>query len=432
MLSSKTILEFLLLLGAFTVVDASLEEPPSRTGCTSPVGEIYNCEDGGWCKPNLTQTSWECFNAAGVPVNATTEDAHDHDHEEEAAGGTCVVHGGHTHGDCSGMCTGLDTGDYNKGLHIGAIFIMLVSSAIGVFAPILFHNGSISRLRGVFFAVKHFGTGVIICTALIHLLYHSFIMFNNACVSERLAYDATAPALALAALFLTFIIDYTVHRYIRRTSVKQPAVEPMKGQVMMLAPHKHFECSPVISRDGNDVQSTSSIQSNIVTSRQDVVNVQLLEAEDSSPLNDSSIMIGVSLGATGGSEWIPLLCAIVFHQMFEGLGLGSRIAELSFPAHAGWRKWVMGFLFAVITPAGVAIGVGVHESYNPNSVSALVAIGVLNALSAGILLYTGIVEMLVNDFVHGELKDANLVRAVSAIVFILMGALGMAVIGKWA
>lgn len=28
-------------------------------------------------------------------------------------------------------------------------------------------------------------------------------------------------------------------------------------------------------------------------------------------------MIGVTLGATGGTEWVPLLCAIVFHQFFE-------------------------------------------------------------------------------------------------------------------
>lgn len=31
-----------------------------------------------------------------------------------------------------------------------------------------------------------------------------------------------------------------------------------------------------------------------------------------------SIMIGVSLGASGGSQWRPLFIAIVFHQMFGG------------------------------------------------------------------------------------------------------------------
>ncbi|KAL0069236.1 hypothetical protein AAF712_003599 [Marasmius tenuissimus] len=424
---SSRILGCILLLQAVSTVNSEPANPPARTGCTSLAGEVYNCNDGGWCKPDLTETQWECFSAAGVPVDATAvDDDHDHDHESES--GTCVVHGGHTHGDCSAHCTGIETGEYNKGLHIGAIFIMLVSSAIGVFTPLLFHKGVISNFRGFFFATKHFGTGVIICTALskgfsspgslflnhtfaVHLLYHSFIMFNNDCLAERLAYDAVAPALALAALLVTFIIDYAVHRYIRKnTPAERQAVDQLKTK----------------SKESH--QSSSSVESGGLSTKQDIVNVQLLEAG----IIFHSIMIGVSLGATGGSEWIPLLCAIVFHQMFEGLGLGSRIAELTFPAHGAWKKWVMGILFAIITPVGVAIGVGVHESYNPNSVSALAAIGVLNALSAGILLYTGIVEMLVNDFIHGELKHAKALKAGLAIAFILLGAFGMAVIGKWA
>jgi len=51
--------------------------------------------------------------------------------------------------------------------------------------------------------------------------------------------------------------------------------------------------------------------------RQARLEVWLLEAG----IIFHSIMIGVMLGATGGSPWIPLLCAIVFHQSapkFEG------------------------------------------------------------------------------------------------------------------
>ncbi|KAF9269664.1 ZIP zinc/iron transport family [Marasmius fiardii PR-910] len=298
----------------------------------------------------------------------------------------------------------------NKGLHVGAIFIMLIASAVGVLAPIVFHKCMTKgRLGGAFFIAKHFGTGVILCTALVHLLYHSFIMFNNSCMADNIEYEATAPTLALAAVLLTFFIDYAMHTYIRRNSKAEEA--------------------QTIKEKSSKTQSDSSVsQGPVPSSRQEIVNVQLLEAG----IIFHSIMIGVSLGATGGSQWIPLLCAIVFHQLFEGLGLGSRISELTFSPRRGWNKFLMGLAFSVITPIGVAIGVGVHESYDPNSVSALAAIGVLNALSAGILLYTGVVEMLVNDFIHGELKDASIVRAGAAIFFILLGALGMAVIGKWA
>lgn len=120
-----------------------------------------------------------------------------------------------------------------------------------------------------------------------------------------------------------------------------------------------------------------------------------------------SIMIGVSLGTSGGSQWRPLFIAIIFHQLFEGLALGSRIGLLIFPHGKGYKKWVMGGAFALITPIGVAIGIGVHASYNPNSGAALLSIGVLDAISAGILIYAGLIEML-----HHDVSSSR--RAVSA------------------
>jgi zinc transporter 1/2/3 len=61
-------------------------------------------------------------------------------------------------------------------------------------------------------------------------------------------------------------------------------------------------------------------------------------------------MIGVSLGASGGEQWKPLFIAIIFHQMFEGLALGSRIGMLIWPAGQGWRKWTMAGAFGVRLP----------------------------------------------------------------------------------
>lgn len=99
--------------------------------------------------------------------------------------------------------------------------------------------------------------------------------------------------------------------------------------------------------------------------------------------------------------------------MFEGLALGSRIGLLVWPAGEGWRKWAMASAFTVslaqlrccltdtdqaftpqlITPIGVGIGIGVHSGYNPNSGAALLSIGILDSISAGILIYAGLVEM---------------------------------------
>jgi zinc transporter 1/2/3 len=42
-----------------------------------------------------------------------------------------------------------------------------------------------------------------------------------------------------------------------------------------------------------------------------------------------SIIIGISLGASGSPETIkPLMAALSFHQFFEGLGLGGCITQV--------------------------------------------------------------------------------------------------------
>ncbi len=86
--------------------------------------------------------------------------------------------------------------------------------------------------------------------------------------------------------------------------------------------------------------------------------------------------------------------------MFEGLALGTRIAALTSTASKSLHgtsfltKVLMAGIFTLITPIGMAIGVGVLHQFNGNDPSTIVAIGTLDALSAGILLWVGLVEML--------------------------------------
>ena len=90
-----------------------------------------------------------------------------------------------------------------------------------------------------------------------------------------------------------------------------------------------------------------------------------------------TVVIGVALGTQGDNAFIPLFLAILFHQMFEGLGFGARIALI--PGH-GLRKIVLATLYALTTPLGVAIGLGVHQGFNPNTPGFLIAVGVLDAV----------------------------------------------------
>src|SRR5438046_2991105 len=92
-------------------------------------------------------------------------------------------------------------------------------------------------------------------------------------------------------------------------------------------------------------------------------------------------------------------------ETFEGLALGSRIATLVFN-RTDWRPWFMAMAFACTTPIGIAIGLGVRLSYDPNSQKALISAGVFDAVSAGLLIYAGMVELLAHDFIQGEMQTA--------------------------
>lgn len=50
-------------------------------------------------------------------------------------------------------------------------------------------------------------------------------------------------------------------------------------------------------------------------------------------------------------------------------------------------------LYGLCTPIGIAVGLGVRTTYNPDGTEASIISGILDALSAGILIYTGLVEV---------------------------------------
>ena len=63
-----------------------------------------------------------------------------HDHAAEAAAEESGGHAGHSHPETAADCVALDADDYNLGLRIGAIFIIMAASLLGVFGPIILHR----------------------------------------------------------------------------------------------------------------------------------------------------------------------------------------------------------------------------------------------------------------------------------------------------
>ena len=118
-------------------------------------------------------------------------------------------------------------------------------------------------------------------------------------------------------------------------------------------------------------------------------------------------------------------------ETFEGLALGSRIATLAFK-RGDWSPWFMALGYAFTTPIGIAIGLGLRSSYDPNSQAALISAGVFDAVSAGLLIYAGMVELLAHDFIHGEMRTAPPKVVLCALGSLIVGSALMSLLGRWA
>lgn len=134
-----------------------------------------------------------------------------------------------------------------------------------------------------------------------------------------------------------------------------------------------------------------------------------------------SIFVGLTL-AVAGQGFDTLYIVLVFHQTFEGLGLGSRLAATPWPKSRRWTPYLFALGYGLSTPVSMAVGLGVRDTYSPGSQTGLIVEGVFDSISAGILIYTGLVELMAHEFMFSSVMRRAKLRVV-------MAAFGMMCLG---
>ncbi|KAL6752532.1 Zinc/iron permease [Haematococcus lacustris] len=119
-----------------------------------------------------------------------------------------------------------------------------------------------------------------------------------------------------------------------------------------------------------------------------------------------SFIIGLTLGVETKDRKavIGLTVALCFHQWLEGIALGGFIINAGLSA---WKGLTMIVVYSLTCPIGVAVGVGIANSYDPSSVTALAVQGVLNGVSGGMLLYVALVMIIAEDFTRQDTLDGH-------------------------
>ena len=85
--------------------------------------------------------------------------------------------------------------------------------------------------------------------------------------------------------------------------------------------------------------------------------------------------------------------------------MGSRLAFIRLPQKYNYIPVLGAILFGITTPLGIAVGLGVRETYNPDSTTASIVSGILDAFSSGILLYTGLVEVSISPVMRWQTTE---------------------------
>lgn len=143
-----------------------------------------------------------------------------------------------------------------------------------------------------------------------------------------------------------------------------------------------------------------------------------------------SVIIGITLGST--SDFTTLFIVIIFHQAFEGLGLGARFAFLPLKPKS-LIPYLAAVAYTIMTPLGMAIGLGIRQTYNEDSATSNYVTGIFDSISAGILLYAGLVDLLAHEFIFNDkMRKEPIAKVVLAVAEMWLGAGIMALLARWA
>ncbi|XP_021735924.1 zinc transporter 4, chloroplastic-like [Chenopodium quinoa] len=342
-------------------------------------------------------------------------------------------------------------------LKLVAIGSILVAGATGITIPLLGRRKSFLATDGnLFIAAKAFAAGVILATGFVHMLPDAGQNLTNSCLPTHPWSDFPFSGfIAMMAALVTLLVDFVgTQVYERRAermkrkgdglgldgsldSVSAAGVLPADrmvvssggGSIVGIHAHEHGHDGNGVDGhvvevydDGHGHGHSHSFGGD--SNARHVVISQVLELG----IVSHSVLIGLSLGVSHSPCTIkPLVAALSFHQFFEGFALGGCIAQAQFKDKS---TIIMACFFALTTPAGIAAGIGLASFYNPASPRALIVEGILDSISAGILVYMSLVDLIAADFMSKKMRSNTRLQVVSYVA-LFMGAALMSSLAVW-
>ncbi|CAN8294303.1 unnamed protein product [Cochlearia groenlandica] len=345
-----------------------------------------------------------------------------------------------------------------------AIASILIAGAAGVAIPLIGKNRRFLKTDGnLFVAAKAFAAGVILATGFVHMLAGGTEALTNPCLPDYPWSKFPFPGFfAMVAALVTLLVDFMGTQYYERKQVaaasEAAVVEPgceetsvavervnetnkvfgeedgggihIVGIRAHAAHHRHSHSNGHGTCDGHahghsHGHGHAHGDQDVENGARHVVVSQILELG----IVSHSIIIGLSLGVSQSPCTIrPLIAALSFHQFFEGFALGGCVSQAQFRNKSAI---IMACFFALTTPIGIGIGTAIASSFDSHSPGALVTEGILDSLSAGILVYMALVDLIAADFLSKRMSCNVRLQVVSYLMLFLGSGL-MSALAIWA
>jgi solute carrier family 39 (zinc transporter), member 1/2/3 len=394
--------------------------------------------------------------------------------------------------------------EYDRPFHIGACFIVIFVSFLGVFTTLIGKRNSCLQLPDLVIKIgKTLGTGIILACAFIHMLEPAADSFASECIGDiSEEYGAYAFLFSMLSAIFLHNLSYILNEVAQVvTSTSKPLSLPTSAVIFrepssslptsavifrepkkqtksdeannaqgsgMIPPQCEDDChagepcvNPCVNPTHEEALSLSSegcdsnhgdsahhhhhhhhhspfIGSSALALPPASVFVQVLMIEFS--LSAHSVIIGLALGIAPDDELKTLLVALCFHQFFEGVSLGAKLAESN---TGSVLDWLLAVIFAISASVGMGVGISLIGTtmLEVSGKSYLLSQGIIDAVCSGILLYLGFSFLLldfptdVGQLIQKEDIKSSKWKRISIQVAMLsslwIGAGAMAVIGRW-
>ncbi|KAF3786963.1 Zinc transporter 6 [Nymphaea thermarum] len=314
-------------------------------------------------------------------------------------------------------------------LKLAAITVIFITSVIGISSPVLLarrFNGKPTYSK-ILLLIKCFAAGVILSTSLVHVLPDAFDALADCSVSTHHPWKdfPFAGLVTVIGALITLLVDImaTAHSHRPRNQyipLKEETRSPPQKLPELELGGSVGPCCHEQQQQHQQVDEFTQLKQRLVS--------QVLEIG----IIFHSVIIGVTMGMSQNRCTIkPLVAALAFHQIFEGMGLGGCIAQAGFGVVT---TTYMSMLFSVTTPIGIVVGMIIFwlTGYDDSSPKALIMEGLLGSFSSGILIYMALVDLVAVDFFHNKSMSSTPWMSKAAYVALVLGSATMSLLALWA